>query len=97
MNIVARSIAIATRTAFRSLQGTCRFGSALSLEFVPNEDRISPPRPATFAFMMLASTPKDDAYTEREYAAMGEAAGLGRMRLAPTPPSPQSMLIFDRD
>jgi 2-polyprenyl-3-methyl-5-hydroxy-6-metoxy-1,4-benzoquinol methylase len=72
-------------------------GRVIALEFVPNEDRISPARPATFAFMMLASTPKGDAYTEREYAAMGKAAGLGRMRLAPTHPSPQSMLIFDRD
>jgi SAM-dependent methyltransferase len=71
-------------------------GRVIALEFVPNEDRISPPRPATFAFMMLASTPKGDAYTEREYTAMANAAGFAQMRLVPIPPTPQSMLIFSR-
>ncbi len=72
-------------------------GRVIALEFVPNEYRVSPPRAAAFAFTMLASTPKGDAYTEREYAAMGRAAGLPRMRLAPIPPTPQSMLVFDPD
>jgi predicted nicotinamide N-methyase len=32
-------------------------GRALTLEFVPNEDRISPPEAAGFSMMMLAGTP----------------------------------------
>ena len=38
-------------------------GRALTLEFVPNEDRISPPEAAGFSMMMLAGTPSGDAYT----------------------------------
>jgi 2-polyprenyl-3-methyl-5-hydroxy-6-metoxy-1,4-benzoquinol methylase len=38
-------------------------GRAATLEFVPNEDRVSPPMPAAFAMTMLASTADGDAYT----------------------------------
>ena len=31
-------------------------GKAITLEFVPNEDRVSPPTPAAFSLVMLAST-----------------------------------------
>jgi SAM-dependent methyltransferase len=72
-------------------------GRAVAVEFVPNEDRVSPPMAARFAFMMLASTPRGDAYTERQYAAMGQAAGLGPMRASPLPPTPQTLLIWERD
>jgi SAM-dependent methyltransferase len=71
-------------------------GHVVAVDFVPNDDRVSPHFAARFSFMMLASTPKGDAYTEREYAAMGQAAGLGPMRLVPIPPTPQSLLVFDR-
>jgi hypothetical protein len=40
----------------------------LAIEFVPNEDRISPYMPACFAFVMLAHTPSGDAYTGAERA-----------------------------
>jgi 2-polyprenyl-3-methyl-5-hydroxy-6-metoxy-1,4-benzoquinol methylase len=35
-------------------------GLLLTLEMVPNEDRISPPGPASFAMMMLVNTPAGD-------------------------------------
>ena len=38
-------------------------GKVYTLEFVPNEDRVSPPAAAAFAVIMLASTPAGDAYT----------------------------------
>jgi ubiquinone/menaquinone biosynthesis C-methylase UbiE len=38
-------------------------GRAVALEFVPNEDRISPPEAAGFSMMMLGGTPSGDAYT----------------------------------
>jgi ubiquinone/menaquinone biosynthesis C-methylase UbiE len=55
-------------------------GHVLAVEFVPNEDRVSPPFPAMFSFMMLGSTPRGDAYTEREFEQMGRAAGFQRYR-----------------
>ncbi|MGO4885967.1 MAG: hypothetical protein ACLP59_34865 [Bryobacteraceae bacterium] len=41
-------------------------GRAATLEFVPNEDRVSPPMAAAFSLSMLASTPAGDAYTLRD-------------------------------
>ena len=51
-------------------------GQVIILEFVPNDDRVSPPIPAMFSLTMLGSTPKGDAYTLAEYAAMCRNAGL---------------------
>jgi hypothetical protein len=53
-------------------------GQALVIEFVPNEDRISPPLQAMFAFWMLASTPGGDAYTLSDLQAMASDAGFAR-------------------
>ncbi|HEY4677300.1 MAG TPA: class I SAM-dependent methyltransferase, partial [Candidatus Angelobacter sp.] len=36
-------------------------GQVIILEFVPNEDRVSPPVPAMFGLTMLGNTPKGDA------------------------------------
>src|SRR6185503_4640060 len=38
-------------------------GLAAVIEFVPNEDRVSPPDGALFAMRMLGTTPAGDAYT----------------------------------
>lgn len=70
-------------------------GRVLAVEFVPNEDRVSPPFPAMFSFMMLGSTPSGDAYTAREFDDMGRAAGFERVRIDPLPPSPQTVVIFE--
>jgi 2-polyprenyl-3-methyl-5-hydroxy-6-metoxy-1,4-benzoquinol methylase len=51
-------------------------GRVAILEFVPNDDRVSPPRAASFPLVMLANTPAGDAYTFREIEAMVSAAGL---------------------
>jgi SAM-dependent methyltransferase len=51
-------------------------GRAVILEFVPNEDRISPPIPAAFSMMMLAGTPSGDAYTFAQLRGMAEDAGF---------------------
>jgi SAM-dependent methyltransferase len=70
-------------------------GRALAVEFVPNDDRVSPPFAAAFAFVMLAGTPRGDAYTEREYAQMGRDAGFAKVSATPLPPSPQSLVVFE--
>ena len=50
----------------RKVHGALRPGGrAVILEFVPNEDRVSPPLPASFSLIMLAGTPAGDAYAVR--------------------------------
>jgi 2-polyprenyl-3-methyl-5-hydroxy-6-metoxy-1,4-benzoquinol methylase len=51
-------------------------GQVAILEFVPNDDRVSPARAASFPLVMLANTPAGDAYTFREISEMASAAGL---------------------
>jgi 2-polyprenyl-3-methyl-5-hydroxy-6-metoxy-1,4-benzoquinol methylase len=51
-------------------------GRATTLEFIPNDDRVSPPAPAAFALIMLASTPSGDAYTFAEYNEIFRKAGF---------------------
>jgi len=48
-----------------------------TVEFVPNDDRISPPMAASFSLMMLGSTEGGDAYTFKELDAMFRDAGFG--------------------
>src|SRR5579883_2433356 len=45
-------------------------GRCVTVEFVPNDDRISPPTAAGFAMMMLGATPEGDAYPFAEYESM---------------------------
>jgi 2-polyprenyl-3-methyl-5-hydroxy-6-metoxy-1,4-benzoquinol methylase len=62
-------------------------GKAVTLDFVPNEDRISPPIAASFSLMMLGSTPSGDAYTFSELESMFKNAGFSRNELHPLPPT----------
>jgi ubiquinone/menaquinone biosynthesis C-methylase UbiE len=68
-------------------------GRAITLEFVPNEDRISPSIPASFSLMMLGLTPAGDAYTFQEYDRMFRAAGFARNEILQVPRSPQQLII----
>lgn len=68
-------------------------GRMLTLEFVPNEDRISPPLPASFSMMMLTNTPAGDAYTMEEYEQMLDAAGFGAREIMDVPRSPQRLIL----
>ncbi|MBA3354487.1 MAG: methyltransferase domain-containing protein [Pyrinomonadaceae bacterium] len=68
-------------------------GRAVILEFVPNEDRISPPETAPFSVVMLASTPAGDAYTFPELDRMCGAAGFARSEIHQLPPSIQQVVI----
>ncbi len=71
-------------------------GRAVTLEFVPNEDRVSPAPAATFAMMMLGGTEHGDAYTFSEYDRMFRNAGFSRNELRPLEQSPQSVIVSDR-
>jgi 2-polyprenyl-3-methyl-5-hydroxy-6-metoxy-1,4-benzoquinol methylase len=61
-------------------------GHAITLDFIPNEDRVSPPVPASFAAIMLALTPAGDAYTFAEYEQIFRKAGfaVNELRVLPT-------------
>lgn len=68
-------------------------GRAVTLEFVPNEDRISPPDAAAFSVMMLGSTPSGDAYTFSELDQTFQNAGYSRNENHELPPSIQRVVI----
>ena len=70
-------------------------GKVLAIEFVPNEDRISPYMPACFAFVMLAHTPNGDAYTAAELNRMAVAAGFKGATTRPLANSPESLVSFE--
>src|SRR6185503_1365089 len=71
-------------------------GRAVTLEFVPNEDRISPPETAAFSVMMLGSTPSGDAYTFAELERMFANAGFSRSEIHQLPPSIQQVVISQK-
>jgi 2-polyprenyl-3-methyl-5-hydroxy-6-metoxy-1,4-benzoquinol methylase len=68
-------------------------GRAVTVEFVPNEDRLTPAIPAEFSLVMLASTPDGDAYTFSELESMCRNAGFRSVELHEIPPSPQRVAI----
>ena len=68
-------------------------GRAVTVEFVPNEDRVSPPVPATFSLMMLVSTPAGDAYTFSQLEMMFRNAGFRSSEQHSLAPSFLSALI----
>jgi len=71
-------------------------GRAVTLEFVANEDRISPPDAAAFSVMMLGSTPSGDAYTFSELERMFANAGFPRSEMHQLPPSIQQVVISQK-
>ncbi len=81
-------------TLLRRVRSALRPGGRLvTLEFVPNEDRVSPPMSATFPLVMLATTASGDAYTFAEFDRMLRAAGFMRNTLHQPENSPQQVII----
>jgi len=68
-------------------------GRAVTVDFIPNEDRVSPPTDATFSLMMLGATASGDAYTFSEYDRMFRSAGFSRNELRELSPSPQRVVV----
>jgi len=68
-------------------------GRVATLEFVPNEDRVSPPMAASFAMIMLTSTATGDAYTFGELESMYHQAGFHDVTMQAIPRSPHSVII----
>jgi hypothetical protein len=72
-------------------------GRALTLEFIPEPDRVSPPPAATFALTMLATTASGDAYTFAEYQQVFAQAGFARSVFHALPPTTQQAVVSFRD
>ena len=70
-------------------------GKTVAVEFVPDEDRVSPPFQAGFAFYMLGSTPHGDAFTAKDFGAMARASGFEAATVTPVARSPQSLVLFE--
>ena len=68
-------------------------GITATLEFVPNEDRVSPPIAAQFSMMMLGTTVSGDAYTLRDLERMHIAAGFAGLAPEPIPVAAQTIVI----
>ena len=66
-------------------------GRVVTLEFIPEEDRVSHPA-ADFGLIMLATTPSGDAYTFAEYDTMFRNAGFSRSELQDIPKSIQRVI-----
>ena len=71
-------------------------GRAVTLEFVPNEDRVTPPETAGFSMMMLTSTPAGDAYTFSELERMFANAGFSRSTMHQLPPTIQQVVVSEK-
>jgi predicted O-methyltransferase YrrM len=67
-------------------------GIAVTPDFIPNEDRISPPRDAMFSMQML-STPAGDAYTYSELEKMFRNAGFARNEMRELSPGAQRLVV----
>lgn len=68
-------------------------GKCATLEFVPNDDRVSPPPAATFAMVMLGTTASGDAYTFAEYQTMFANAGFTSSSAHPLQHSPETVVL----
>jgi len=71
-------------------------GKALTVEFVPNADRVSPPMAASFSLVMLANTDAGDAYTFEEYDNLFRAAGFKQCKLHSLAEMPQQILEAEK-
>jgi ubiquinone/menaquinone biosynthesis C-methylase UbiE len=71
-------------------------GKAITLEFVPNPDRVSPPVPAAFSMVMLANTDSGDAYTFKELDKVFSEAGFSRTVAHPISEMPQTVLVSEK-
>ena len=68
-------------------------GQIVVVEFAPNDDRISPPIPASFVMNMLVNTPGGNAYTVNENLEMLRKAGFVACEAHPLPPTPQTAIL----
>ncbi|HEY2387328.1 MAG TPA: class I SAM-dependent methyltransferase [Candidatus Binatia bacterium] len=62
-------------------------GRAVTVDFMPDDNRVTPAIPAAFALVMLVATPSGDAYTAAELQRMAANAGFARSEVRDLRPS----------
>lgn len=84
----------ATNTSLLSkLRRAMKPGGTLAIvEFVPNEDRVSPPIAAAFSMQMLGATESGEAFTFNDLDVMLADAGFSNRRAQPLHPTPQTLV-----
>jgi 2-polyprenyl-3-methyl-5-hydroxy-6-metoxy-1,4-benzoquinol methylase len=68
-------------------------GLVVTLDFIPNEDRVTPAPAAGFAMTMLGTTRFGDAYTASEYRKMFQNAGFSSNEVRPVMASGHSLIL----
>jgi 2-polyprenyl-3-methyl-5-hydroxy-6-metoxy-1,4-benzoquinol methylase len=68
-------------------------GVVATIDFVPDEERVSPPAAAAFALTMLGTTPAGDAFTFSELDAMFREAGFGESRMQDLERTPHRLIL----
>ena len=68
-------------------------GRVAIVEWLPNEDRVSPPMPALFTMTMLLTTPSGTTYTGPEFSAMLTEAKFERPEIIPLVPTPLTLVL----
>jgi hypothetical protein len=81
---------------FNAYQNTAALNAGITVDFVPNEDRVSLPTAASFSLVILAATDAGDAYTLLEYEKMFRNAGFGKTTLHQFPEMPQQVLVSEK-
>lgn len=72
-------------------------GRVLTLEFIANEDRTSPPLAVTFSMMMLGTTPAGETYTYSDLERMCKRAGYEQVELRAIPPAMERVVVAVKD
>ena len=71
-------------------------GKAITVEFVPNDDRVTPPIAAAFSMVMLINTDAGEAFTFAEYESMHRNAGFKNVTMQAPPDLPQRLVIAEK-
>lgn len=71
-------------------------GRVVTLEFIPDDNRITPPSAAGFSLTMLASTRSGDAYTFAELDSMLRNAGFSRNEVHALPPFEGKIVVSQK-
>jgi len=71
-------------------------GKAVTVDFIPNEDRVTPPIAAAFSMVMLINTDAGEAFTFPEYESMHRNAGFKNAVLQAPPDLPQRLVIAEK-
>jgi len=71
-------------------------GRLVTLEFIPNEDRVSPAASAGFSLMMLGTTASGDAYTFSQLEKMLRNAGFSTNELHSLPSPEQRVIVSQK-